>query len=261
MSQGAIESVCKVLGDTQFGFTGSEIGRLLAQCGIEDTAPTDTKWRRLYAAFNYHPDAAYVRAAVFNFISKSMDPGRFVGDADRHKGIRHNLNQALAFAGAQLGENGQLYTVPAVATISEAEARADDLRSSLEPRNIHQDVLRCCRKELLTEDYFHAVFEASKSIFDKIRILTGLEGDGGRLVDAALGGETPILAINARSSDSEISEQKGFANLIRGTYGMFRNPTAHELRIRWRMRKADAEDLLSLASLIHRRLDQSRRLR
>ncbi len=36
---------------------------------------------------------------------------------------------------------------------------------------------------------------------------------------------------------------------------MFRNPTAHEARINWDMKKEDAEDLLSLVSLIHRRID------
>jgi uncharacterized protein (TIGR02391 family) len=36
---------------------------------------------------------------------------------------------------------------------------------------------------------------------------------------------------------------------------MFRNVTAHEARILWTMNREDAEDLLSLASLIHRRLD------
>ena len=39
-----------------------------------------------------------------------------------------------------------------------------------------------------------------------------------------------MLAINSLQSDSERSEQKGFANLVRGTIGMFRNPTAHELK-------------------------------
>jgi uncharacterized protein (TIGR02391 family) len=67
--------------------------------------------------------------------------------------------------------------------------------------------------------------------------------------------EPPMLAINALNTDSEKSEQKGFANLVRGCFGMFRNPTAHAPRIHWPMGKEDAEDLLSLASLVHRRLD------
>lgn len=36
---------------------------------------------------------------------------------------------------------------------------------------------------------------------------------------------------------------------------MFRNPTAHEARIRWDTSLEDAVDLLSQVSLIHRRLD------
>jgi hypothetical protein len=39
---------------------------------------------------------------------------------------------------------------------------------------------------------------------------------------------------------------------------MFRNPTAHEARISLGYEQEDAEDLLSLASVIHRRLDESR---
>jgi uncharacterized protein (TIGR02391 family) len=63
------------------------------------------------------------------------------------------------------------------------------------------------------------------------------------------------VTINALLTDSQRSEQSGFANLVKGTFGMFRNPTAHEARILWAISKEDAEDLLSLASLIHRRLD------
>lgn len=67
-----------------------------------------------------------------------------------------------------------------------------------------------------------------------------------------------MLAIIDLSSESERGEQRGFANLVKGVFGMFRNPTAHAPRSHWAMNKADAENLLSLASLIHRRLDSSR---
>jgi uncharacterized protein (TIGR02391 family) len=88
-----------------------------------------------------------------------------------------------------------------------------------------------------------------------MRVTTGLTDDGGTLGERVLGGEPPMLAINARSTASERSEQSGFANLVKGVFGMFRNPTAHEARIHWPMTKTDAEDLLTLVSLIHRRLD------
>jgi uncharacterized protein (TIGR02391 family) len=129
------------------------------------------------------------------------------------------------------------------------------LRADLASRGVHVDVLKFCRAELLADDYFHAVLEAVKSVADKLRTLTGLTDDGATLVDRALTGAPPMLAINALKSESEQSEQRGFANLVRGTFGMFRNTTAHAPRIHWPIAKTDAEDLLSLVSLIHRRLD------
>ncbi len=116
-------------------------------------------------------------------------------------------------------------------------------------------MLRFCRSELLVDNYFHATLEAVKSIADKLRVSTGLQDDGATLVDRALGGELSLLAINPLSTKSERDEQKGFANLLKGVFGMFRNPTAHEARINWVMAQTDALDLLTLASLVHRRID------
>jgi Protein of unknown function (Hypoth_ymh) len=51
------------------------------------------------------------------------------------------------------------------------------------------------------------------------------------------------------------SEQKGFANLLKGMFGTFRNPTGHAPKIIWKIEEQDALDLLSLVSYLHRRLD------
>jgi uncharacterized protein (TIGR02391 family) len=91
----------------------------------------------------------------------------------------------------------------------------------------------------------------------KIRAKTGLTNDSGALVDRALADSPPMLAVNLLATENHRSKQKGFANLAKGAFGMFRNPTAHEARIHWPIGKDDAEDLLSLVSLIHRRLDAS----
>ena len=255
-----LEAACKALADTNYGLTGSEISDLLAQCRIKDVAYGTTKWRRLYSALNYHDDVAYVFAAMVHFIRAAMDPVRFVNDPSKFEVIREHLNLALGFVGLQVNVSGALTEVSPTTTLIEADARAEELRASLERRGIHPDVMEFCTAEWLSEDYFHAVFEATKSIFDKIRAMSGLDGDGSRLVNQAFLGNSPLLAINDRSSESERVEQLGFADLIKGAYGMFRNPIAHEARINWHMSKEDAEDLLSLASLIHRRLDRSRRI-
>jgi uncharacterized protein (TIGR02391 family) len=169
--------------------------------------------------------------------------------------MRFRLNQALLLAGLQCTEEGKLESVEAATTLSQAESRARGMRAGLERRNVHKEVLRFCSAVWLADDYFHAVQEAVKGVMDRLRKLTGLTTDGSELVNFALGGETPMLAINPRQTKSEKDEQKGFVNLLNGAYGMFRNPASHEARIHWPMTQLDVEDIMSMVSLLHRRLD------
>jgi uncharacterized protein (TIGR02391 family) len=125
----------------------------------------------------------------------------------------------------------------------------------LQARGVHADVLRFCRAELLQDNYFHAVLEASKGVAEKIRIRSGLTTNGAGLVDQALAGADPILRLNALSTDSEKSEQSGFVNLLKGLFGVFRNPTSHAPKATWSVGEADALDLLTPASYSHRRID------
>jgi uncharacterized protein (TIGR02391 family) len=67
--------------------------------------------------------------------------------------------------------------------------------------------------------------------------------------------KAPILSINSLRTETEISEQKGFSNLLVGLFGAIRNPTAHAPKITWPMSELDALDILSLVSFVHRKLD------
>ncbi len=123
---------------------------------------------------------------------------------------------------------------------------------------MHPDVLKFCRAELLQDNYFHAVLEATKSVSDKIRSKTHLTGDAGELAQKAFAlGKTgiPFLAFNSLQTETEKSEQSGLMNLFIGMFGTFRNTTAHGPRITWDISEQDALDLLTLVSLLHRRLD------
>ncbi len=133
------------------------------------------------------------------------------------------------------------------------------------PRSLlltHPDIFRFCTAEILAQNYFHAVFEAMKSITAKIRTLTGLSSDGADLVREAfqLGKtDTPLFAINTLITETEKGEQRGFVNLLIGLYGTIRNPLAHNPKIEWDMTEADALDMMSTLSLLHRKLDKARR--
>ncbi|PZU10727.1 TIGR02391 family protein [Sphingomonas sp.] len=253
-----LEAIAGALGDTEIGLTNPDIEFLIRSAKMVDPGKT-TKRVRLFNAFAESQNSKRNRTHILEFIRLAMSPARYSREPHRFEPLRAALNQALAFAGLVVDEAGKLTTVDAVSTLPEAQRRARDLRADLEGRDVHPDVLAFCRAELLADNYFHAVQEAVKSVADKMRRLTGLTDDGGALVDRALGGEPPMLAINPRSTVSEKSEQSGFANLVKGAFGMFRNPTAHEARIHWTMTKDDAEDLLTIVSLIHRRLDQASR--
>lgn len=256
-SQVQLEAIADALGDTGDGLTGSEIGHLLSMTKIRDTDPALTKRKRLFNAFAHDQNARGDRSHIIGFIRKAMKPARFSREPHRFEPMRAHLNRALAFSGMAIDDAGTLTSTSAAETLSEAARRARELRKDMITRGVHPDVLHFCRDELLADNYFHAVLEAVKSVAEKIRQRTGLTDDGGGLVDRAFSGSPPMLAINDLLTESENSEQKGFANLLKGTFGMFRNTTAHAAKVNWDMSKEDAEDLFSLVSLIHRRIDSA----
>ncbi len=261
-SPSELESVCKVVADTANGITGSEIGQVLAQLGIPDPAPELTKWKRLLAALDQQQRRDNCANNVLNLILQVMRPVRYVGKNDVFESRRIALNHVLIFTGLQVGIDGQLRRREAASTLAQADERAGRLRAELLKRNVHADVLRFCKAELLQDNYFHAVLEATKSLAEKMRVRTGLGTDGSELADEVLAlGKigTPFLAFNSLRTDSERMEQKGLLNLIKGLFGTFRNPTAHSPRISWNMTEQDALDLLTMASFLHRRLDSAAR--
>ncbi len=254
-----IQSIANILGDTEHGFTGTEIGNLLQECRIPDLSLCTTKRIRLSEALHHKQNQDNCGNGIAAFIQHAMNPTRHFDSQEWFEETRTKLNQVLAFAALQLAENGKLRQTAVAETHAEAAARASTLRTNLVARKVHPDVLRYCREELLVDNYFHAVFEATKSVAEKIRLRTGLPSDGADLIDQAFAFKSavPHLALNSLQTESEQSEQKGFINLLKGLFGTFRNTTAHAPKITWKIEEQDALDILSLVSLVHRRLDSA----
>lgn len=102
------------------------------------------------------------------------------------------------------------------------------------------------------------MLEAAKSIADRLRAMSSLGADGALLVDATLTPASgPKIAINMSTTDTDRSEQAGFASLVKGVFSMYRNPTAHDPRIRRTVTDAELLEMLTIVSMIHRRLDTS----
>lgn len=252
-----LQAICDVLGDTGSGLTGSEIDQLLRRIGV-DSGSGSNKRSRLLDSLSARQRRDRCGNLVVAFVKAAMEPVSYRGRSHVFDARRQELNEALAFCGYELREDGELVVKAAVKTLGEAEERAGRLRAELRRRNVHSDVLAFCRAELLEKNCFHAVLEATKSVAEKIRKRSGLSGDGAALIDQAFGlGSTgmPFLAFNALSTPTERDEHTGLMNLMKGLFGAFRNPTAHAPRISWPVSEQDAIDLLTMASLLHRRLD------
>jgi uncharacterized protein (TIGR02391 family) len=250
-----LEGISKTLGDTNNGLTGPEIGKFLLEANISDIDSSNTKWKRLYNAFVDFQNKNQISNNILKFINKSMNPARFVGKQEQFEFLRAELNKRLAFISLELSIRGKFIKTVGVNTIAEAEQRANRLKDKLELRNTHPTIYQYCSAELLAENYFHTVFEATKSIAETIRQRTGLTEDGSELIDKAFSIRNPLIQINDLSTETKVSEHKGFANLIKGVFGMFRNTTAHSPRLVWEINENDALDILSTISLIHRRLN------
>ena len=187
-----------------------------------------------------------------------MNPVRFTSQM-QYDDCRGRVNEKLLFSGLKVREDGKVVReARAATTVAEAQQRAHELRAELTRRDVHPDVLRFCRAELLQYNYFHAVLEASKSVADKLRTKTGEDGDGSPLVDATCSLKSgPRIAFNDLATEWERSEQTGIAMLLKGMFSTFRNPTAHAPKVLWATSRSEALDMLTLASMLHRRLDDA----
>lgn len=256
--EAVLEQLCAVLAATEWpGLTGSEIGRLLLVTKMEDPTPDATKRHRLFNAMAVRQNDDRTSRRLVTFVVQALSPARYIGDPERFLALQERTNEVLSMVGLRVNDEGQMARTQTAKTLDEVAAVAGRLRASMRRRDTHEQVLAYCETEILRRSIFHAVFEATKGLASRIRTMTGSELDGAQLVDACFGGSDPVVRINTLVSKSDTSEQGGFANLLRGVFGTFRNPTAHAPRIEWEIAEADALDLFSLLSYAHRRLDRA----
>jgi uncharacterized protein (TIGR02391 family) len=257
-SDNQLMEISKILGHTASGFSGRELGTLLRSCGFPDPGEI-TKRDRLFYGLQQGQTIDGSGSKVCQLVERAIDPVRYRDQGALFDERRHDLNVVLLFAGMHIREDGRLEAVQAARTLSEAEQRASKLRAELVRRGIAGDVLRFCRPELLDGNYFHAVFEATKSVAEKLRARTGSILDGRALVEEAFSTKNdriPLLAWNPLLSETDKSEHQGVALMVSGMFAYFRNLPAHVPKVGFRtIPEAEALEILTILSFLHRRLD------
>lgn len=251
-----VERIARIVGETDNGLSGQEIGGLLAQLGFSDDGPGTTKWKRIFNSLAYLQNKHQVGNHTVMLLNEVMRPEAYVSKRDLFKTRQEQLNTVLAFAGYYVRDDGKIGTSSKATTLDEAFSKANRMGEQLRSRGVHPQVLAFCSAELVQSNYFHAVFEAMKSIKTRINEMAKIDGDGASLVEQVFGlTNGPVIAINELRNQTDEGEQKGFVNLLKGLFGMVRNPLAHNAKVEWQMSEQDALDILTTLSLVHRKLD------
>ncbi|MBN9408204.1 TIGR02391 family protein [Variovorax sp.] len=165
-----------------------------------------------------------------------------------------NLGRHIGFGEANDYDDILERDLPHVEARAEAHARQG---ADAQPRIGFEDLLHPviyahAFQHYLDGHYRDAVLNAIVAIFDLMRERTGLDLDGSALVTQVLSLENPHLILSELGSDSGRNDQKGFMQILAGSYLGIRNPKAHSLN-----HDLDAEkaaQYLIFASLLARRI-------
>ena len=264
LSEIVLRNACDIVAATDSGLSGSMISRFLRMVNIEEVCPQNmmvNKRTKLYEALANSQKKYNCSNNVLDFFQRVMDPVNYTDNVSLFKDWQGKLNAIFRFDGLAIGDDGKFHVTEKASKISDVKVRADNLKTELTERKSHHQIFNYCKEELLQNNYFHAVFEANKGLFQRIRDLSGLTTDGNRLIEEAFSSNNPILIINNFITQSEKDEHIGVANLLQGLCGMFRNPSAHEPKIGWPITEQDALEILGIISYVHRRLDKVQRIR
>lgn len=93
---------------------------------------------------------------------------------------------------------------------------------------VSEDIYSVIKNKYDNQLYSDAILESIKYLTNIIREKSKLDGDGAGLIGQAFGGQSPKIKINKMLTASEIDEQKGYEQILRGIYCGIRNPRSHE---------------------------------
>lgn len=229
-----VRAVCDVLAQTDFpGLTGSEIDKLLASRGLEPRNTGANKRDGLFFVLYNAQVPEQTGRPVVGFLHAAMNPIRYAKDPRRFEALRGQLNEVMIFSSLKVNESGKVQRVDqGASTLTEGAKLAGHLHAELRRRGAHELLFQYCDEELITRSLFHGLSEAAKSLPGRVRNMTGLAGDGSALYDQVFGSnrERPLLFINPFANESDVSEHRGFKNLLLGIHGHYRNPRAYSNR-------------------------------
>jgi uncharacterized protein (TIGR02391 family) len=93
--------------------------------------------------------------------------------------------------------------------------------------DLHREIGLAASKLYQDGHYANAVEAAVKALNGLVRLRSGLDIDGTKLMEQAFSPNAPILKFNGLSDQSDRDEQRGFMMMFSGAVSGLRNPRAH----------------------------------
>ena len=247
--------------------THTNIDKYLVECSIQDIStksksvglgyiPGDSKSKRIYKCFINEVHRTNNDLKIVSFIERALDPSRFA-DSKRYDDVLNDINSVLLFMGCEINKSGKVKIVKKATTIDEVQERINALENEAKKRNVHLEVLKYCKREYLDKDYFHAQFEASKGLFQRIRDLTNQNVDGTKLINGVFSTDEPMLILpNLKLTErTDKDEFLGYKHLFEYVVNAVRNPEGHTPRILASEELGECLDNFVIISRCHRFLD------
>lgn len=169
------------------------------------------------------------------------------------RAFQGGLNEARALLEAGIHEIQDFWEEDVSQDDSEMNASSSFLQSVA---YFHPYIQHTCAKLFQDGHYLQAVETSVKAVFQYIRDITGVAGDGTKLVQDVFSEQAPYLRFNDLSNQSQRNEQIGFMDMLKAYYKGIRNPTFHGFDIE--QDEPKAYEHLAMASLFCRRIDDAK---
>lgn len=130
--------------------------------------------------------------------------------------------------------DGAISTLETARDILKEQIAPDDPASgnrvlrAYEGLELHPEIARAASKRYQDGQYADAVEAAVKALNALVRLRSGSDLDGSKLMESVFSPSNPTLKFNAFADQSDKDEQKGFMMMFSGAVAGLRNPRAHK---------------------------------
>lgn len=94
--------------------------------------------------------------------------------------------------------------------------------------DLQSEIARAASKRYQDGHYADAVEAAVKALNGLVRLRSGSDLDGSKLMESVFSPNNPVLKFNSMADQSDRDEQKGFMMMFSGAVAGLRNPRAHK---------------------------------